>query len=90
MEPRLRKIAFRAAHRGMKEMDLLLGGFADRHLASLNDVELDLFEKLLNAPDPDLYAWVTGMEQVPAEYASEVMRRLQEFNLEPSDYTSQA
>lgn len=87
MDNRLKKIAFRAAHRGMREMDLLLGTFAERHLRSMSPEELDIFESLLNLPDPDLYAWITGVVEVPDEHGSVIMQRLQAFNLEPSDYT---
>jgi len=87
MDNRLKKITFRAAHRGMKEMDLLLGVFAERHLCSMSSEELDLFETLLSLPDPDLYAWITGMEEVPDRYRSVIMQRLQAFNLQTPDYS---
>ena len=67
-------------------MDLLLSGFADRYLHTLGPEELDEFEALLNLPDPDLYAWISGMAEVPDEHDSNVLRRLMAFNLEPADY----
>lgn len=73
----------------MKELDILLGGFAERYLKSLSSVELDQFEALLNQPDPDLFAWIMGLSEVPSEHDSAVMGQLKAFNLEPSDYSRQ-
>jgi antitoxin CptB len=61
-------------------MDLIMGGFADATIDALSEAELDLFERLSDAPDPDLYAWVSGAEEVPAEYDHELMRRLRSFH----------
>lgn len=69
----------------MKEMDLLLGGFAERELGALNSDELDQFEALLSLPDPDLYAWISGMADIPAEHHSDVMQRLRAFHMQPAD-----
>ncbi len=52
---RLKRIRFRAWHRGIREMDLLIGGFADLYLADLSDAELDGFETILRTPDQELY-----------------------------------
>jgi len=71
---RRERLRFRSWHRGTREMDLLLGRFADTHLADLNDAQLDQYETLLTNSDPDLYAWITGAESVPPESDSEVMR----------------
>ena len=57
---------FRAWHRGTRETDLILGRFADAHVAAFSDAELADFERLLDVPDPDIFAWVTGTEPVPA------------------------
>jgi len=59
----------RAWRRGIKEMDLILGGYADAELATLDDDALDLFEAVLGENDHDLYAWVTGRDVPPARYA---------------------
>lgn len=48
--------------RGMLELDLILGRFVQRHLETLTAQQLDIFEHLLNTPDPDLYAWLMGYE----------------------------
>jgi antitoxin CptB len=61
-------------------MDLIMGRFADATIATLSEAELDTFERLSDAPDPDLYAWVSGWTEVPAEYDHELMRRLRSFH----------
>jgi antitoxin CptB len=61
-------------------MDLIMGRFADAMIGTLSEPELDLFERLSDAPDPDLYAWVSGWSEVPPEYDHELMHRLRSFN----------
>ena len=63
---RLKRLRYRAHHRGMKEVDLILGPFADAHLANLAADELDAFERLLDIPDQEIYAWVAGEAQPEA------------------------
>ena len=60
MEIYLKKLLFKASHRGTKEMDIILGNFAKKHLDSMNSDNLKLFEELLEVPDPDLYKWFTS------------------------------
>ena len=59
-EIRLKRLRLRSWRRGTKEMDLLLGGFADKAMADLDPDSLDLYEALLEENDQDLYAWVSG------------------------------
>ena len=56
---------WRASHRGIKEMDIILGGYARARLATMDDAELTRFEQLLDVPDQQFLAWMTGTEQVP-------------------------
>ncbi|MEX0853177.1 MAG: succinate dehydrogenase assembly factor 2 [Bauldia sp.] len=77
---RRRRIRFRAWHRGMREVDLLLGGFADAHLDDLDEDQLAAFEVLLDVPDPVVLAWVIGEEDVPAAADSALIRRLIDFH----------
>lgn len=58
MDARRRRASFRAHHRGTKEMDWLLGKFVDVKLADMADADLDLFEQLIQLPDPDLQGWI--------------------------------
>jgi antitoxin CptB len=80
LDVRRRKLRFRAWHRGMREVDLIMGGFADFCLAELGEADLDEFERLLEVPDPELLAWVTGEAPPPADYDTPLLRRLCEFN----------
>lgn len=73
---RRKKILFRCCHRGIKEMDLLLGGFAKAQIDDLNDDELTELERLLNANDHDLYAWITGRTPLPEEWDGPLYRRI--------------
>lgn len=79
MDNRRKRIHYRASHRGIKEMDLILTSFSNRELANLSAAELGQFEALLDLPDQDLYAWITGAEVAPDEHRSDVLRRLQDL-----------
>lgn len=68
-ETRLKRLTMRSSRRGIKEMDLILGGFARRGLAGLDAETLDLYEVLLEENDHDLYQWVSGQVPTPARYA---------------------
>ena len=57
---RRKRLRFRSWHRGTKEIDLLLGTFADRHLADFSDEQLAAYEALMLESDPDLFEWITG------------------------------
>ena len=67
-EARLRRMRMRSWRRGTKEMDLLLGPFADERLAGMDAPALDLYEALLGEADGDLYAWVAEREAPPAAF----------------------
>ena len=69
IETRRKRLYMRSIRRGIKEMDLILTAFADAHLAGLDDVELALYDQLLQENDHDLYQWVTGQVAYPAPYA---------------------
>ncbi len=80
-DARLRKLTFRAWRRGFREADLILGPFADRHVAELDARQLDDFERLLEVPDADLYAWIIGAAPTPEAYATDVLDLIQGFRL---------
>ncbi len=71
-EARLKMLHMRSWRRGMKEMDLIFGAYADRHLAALSGADLDAYETLLQENDQDLYLWVTGAAPCPPEHAAMV------------------
>ena len=79
-QARVRRLIYRSSYTGMKETDLLLGQFAKLHLASLDDIELDQYEALLEAGDPSIFAWVRGDEAVPAEFDTRVLALISDFN----------
>jgi antitoxin CptB len=80
LDPRRRRLLFRCWHRGIREMDLVLGGFADAHLTSLTEAELDELERWLEVPDQQIFAWVNGMEMTPQEFDTALFRRLRDFH----------
>lgn len=80
MDARLKRIIYRAHHRGMQETDLLLGRFAERHLEGLSLAQLDLFEQLLDQPDNDLFDWITGKRPAPAAFDHDLLAMLKEFS----------
>ena len=59
-EARLKRLRMRSWRRGTREMDLILGPFADSELAALEPTALDAYERLLEENDQDLYPWVTA------------------------------
>ena len=80
LDPRRRRARFRAWHRGMREMDLLLGPFADAKIAVLSEAELDDFEALMEAPDSDLFSWLTGAATPPPAYDTAMLRAIRHFH----------
>ncbi|MBF9041733.1 succinate dehydrogenase assembly factor 2 [Rhodobacterales bacterium HKCCE4037] len=73
-ETRLKRLRMRAWHRGIKEMDLILGGWADANLATADAATLDAFEAVLAEADHDLYQWVSGQAEPPASLAPMIGR----------------
>ena len=80
LDPRRRRILFRAWHRGIREMDLLMGRFADAEIATMPEPDLDEFERLIEVPDRDLFRWITGEDEAPSNYDTAVFRRLKAFH----------
>ena len=79
LDPRRRRALVRAWRRGTREMDLVLGGFADAYIDVLSDSEMAAFEALLSAPDTILFQWVTGEAPVPETYDTALFRRIRAF-----------
>ena len=82
LDERRRKLKFRAWRRGFREMDLLMGSFADAHLLSLSDDDVSEFERLLSTPDWEVYAWLIGQKPVPDNFESSLLTRMMEFRYE--------
>ncbi|HYB08853.1 MAG TPA: succinate dehydrogenase assembly factor 2 [Alphaproteobacteria bacterium] len=80
----LKRLRFRSWHRGTREMDLLLGRFADRYLDQLSPAQLRQYEALLEVADADLYNWVTGQAPIPAGFDNDALRLIKNLNLSSS------
>jgi antitoxin CptB len=78
LDARRKRLLFRCWHRGTREMDLILGRFADAEIASLADDELDELERLIDVPDPDLYAALIG-DGAPAPWNGPLFARIRSF-----------
>ncbi|GAC1335096.1 MAG: succinate dehydrogenase assembly factor 2 [Beijerinckiaceae bacterium] len=86
LDIRRRRIRFRAWHRGIREMDLIMGGFADAELARLTGAELDQFEHLLDLSDPQVFAWLSGIEDVPGEEDNALLKKLRAFRVHEAPF----
>ena len=80
MDGRRKRLLFRCRHRGIREMDLVLGRFADAHLVTLTDDELDELERWLEVPDQRIFAWINGSESMPADFDTALFKRLRTFH----------
>jgi antitoxin CptB len=80
LDLRRRRLLFRSWHRGTREADLIMGRFADAHIAGFSEAELDAYEHLLDALETDLLAWLTGLSAVPAEHDTPMLTRLRDFH----------
>ncbi len=81
---RRKRLRFRSWHRGTREADLLLGSFADAHLADFDEAELDRYEALLECPDADLFDWIAGRAAPPPAHDHAVTRLLLAFRYRPT------
>ena len=79
LDDRRKRLLFRCWHRGTREMDLILGRFADAEIAGLAEDELMQLEHLIEVPDPDLYAALTGDRPLPPRYAGGIFDRIKSF-----------
>ncbi|RVT41080.1 succinate dehydrogenase assembly factor 2 [Sphingobium algorifonticola] len=82
-DPRLRRIGFRASHRGTKEADLMIGGFFDAHGATWDEGQLAWFEALLEEQDVDIMAWALGTQPVPDRYQGPMMDAMRRLDFVP-------
>lgn len=82
-ETRIKRLRFRAWHRGTKEADLMVGGFFDAHHAGWDEAELDWFEALLEEQDVDIMAWAMGVQPCPAQWTGPMMERMRSLTYVP-------
>ncbi|MCB1591449.1 MAG: succinate dehydrogenase assembly factor 2 [Alphaproteobacteria bacterium] len=76
LENRRKRLIFRSWHRGTKEMDLILGSFADAYIRRFTESELDQYERILGHSDPDLYSWITGASEPPANVVDDMLQKI--------------
>jgi antitoxin CptB len=82
LDRRRKKLGFRAWRRGFRELDLILGGFADRKLEALDVTGVNAFEALLNANDQDVYEWITEAAAAPPEHDTPTLALIRAFRFE--------
>jgi antitoxin CptB len=84
LDERRRRLLFRSWHRGTREMDLIMGRFADANIGTLTEAELDAYERLADVPEPVIYAWIAGEEPVAPEHDTALFHRLRDFARNPA------
>lgn len=82
-DTRLKRLRFRAWHRGTKEADLMIGGYFDRHAANWDEERIALFEALLEEQDVDIMAWALGAQPVPPRWQGTMMEELKRLDYVP-------
>ncbi len=80
LEARQRRARFRANHRGMKEMDIVLGRYADAQVDAMDEATLAEFEVLLELYDRDLFKWFMGEAPVPVDAETDLFRAICAFH----------
>lgn len=80
LEHRLRRLRFRAWHRGTREADLMIGGFADRYASDWTEAEMIWFEALLEEQEVDIMAWAIGTQPVPPAFDGPLMKAMQKLD----------
>lgn len=80
LDPRRKRLLFQSWHRGTREMDLLLGRFADREIGAMDAALLDAYEGLMQVPDGELFAWITERAAVPGNFDGDLIRRIIDFH----------
>ncbi len=81
MDARRKRLLFRSTHRGMQEIDVFLGRFAERHLGTMNEEQMDRFEAVLEENDNDLFNWISRREALPPALDHDVMKMILNFKI---------
>ena len=79
-ETRIKRLRFRAWHRGVREADMMVGGYFDAHHANWDDAEIAWFEALMEEQDIDIMAWAMGTQPVPDRWDGPMMNALKQLN----------
>ena len=80
LEPRRKRLLFQSWHRGTREMDLLLGRFADATIGDWSEAETAEMEALLRVPDTELYRWITGQGEIPDNHQCAMLDKVIAFH----------
>ena len=80
LDTRRRAIKIRAWRRGMREMDILIGGFVDARLATLSEAEVSELERLMDVEVQKAFSWLCGTEEPEPGYDTPVFRQIQQFH----------
>lgn len=83
LELRKRRLMYRSTYTGTKETDIILSRFAEQNLPSFDLRQVELFEHMLTAGDPEIMAWVVRGKPVPPEFDNEISRMLVRFDFAP-------
>ncbi|MFD2207505.1 succinate dehydrogenase assembly factor 2 [Kiloniella antarctica] len=83
LDNRRKQLRFRSWHRGTQEADLIIGSFADQNVGQMNMEELNLFERVLEIPDPVLYDWIIGNSAPTENMHNKVLDDLLSFKYTP-------
>ena len=78
-ENRIKKLSYQSWHRGTRELELILGGFADQHLSTFTEQELDEYQSILEKNDMDLWDWITGRVEIPSQYFNLILKMICKF-----------
>ena len=84
LDVKRRQALFRAQRRGFRELDLMFGALADKHLHSFDEGQLERLEALLAVPDWQLYGWIMGKDAVPKPYDNDVFALLRDYRADPA------
>jgi antitoxin CptB len=82
-QTRLKRLRYRAWHRGTREADLMIGGYFDAHGAEWNEAELAWFEALLEEQDVDIMAWALETLPCPERWEGPAMQRMRVMDFVP-------
>jgi len=83
-DPDLKRLCWRAHHRGTKEADILIGSFFDAHVGCWSEADRNLFATMLDEQDADILSWATGTAEAPERYRGTVLQELQNLDYVPA------
>jgi antitoxin CptB len=81
LETAKKKIIYKASHRSSKEMDILLGKFTMKYIDLFDEIELTLFDEILECEDEEIYQWILGKNGAPQQPTNRVLQLLKDSSL---------